>query len=156
MSQLQTGPNNCNRPRHWIRSVVVSALLLCAARAYAQPDAIVERLYPGVAPGSEQWPEQEVSRTNERGGTIYENVTAPTLSVYAPASPPEAGTAIVLLPGGALRMLVVDEDVRSAIKALNAHGVTVFLLKYRVLQRDRKSTRLNSSHQCLSRMPSSA
>src|SRR3546814_8063952 len=39
---------------------------------------------------------------------------------------------------------------------LAQRSVVLFLARFRVEQEDRKSTRLNSSHYCASRMPSSA
>jgi acetyl esterase/lipase len=121
----------------WLAALVATAL--CAGQTNARADPVVERLYPGVAPGSEQWTEREVARMNDKGGTVYENVAEPTMAVYAPISPPQQGAAVVLLPGGALRVLVVDDDLRNVISTLNTHGLTVFLLKYRVLQRSAAS-----------------
>ena len=51
----------------------------------------------------------------------------------------------------------LDSDVRERLLAVSARTLDRLLAPLRVaLRRDRKSTRLNSSHERLSRMPSSA
>jgi hypothetical protein len=95
---------------------------------------IVERLYPDVAPGSEQWQLTESVRSEDGTGLRYHNVRDPELHIYAPKAAPAGGTGVILLPGGSMRVLSVSQDVRRVISGLNDLGVTVFLLKYRVLQ----------------------
>jgi hypothetical protein len=107
-------------------------VLACVRALGAEPD--LQRLYEGPAPGSERWPFAETLSANAEGVQTYANVRDPGILVYAPRQANAAGTGIILLPGGALRVLVVDGDVRRVIAALNDLGVAVFVLKYRVLQ----------------------
>ena len=53
-------------------------------------------------------------------------------------------------------ILTITRSDLALIAVLGAFGVTTIVLLYRALAADRKSTRLNSSHALLSRMPSSA
>ena len=57
--------------------------------------------------------------------------------------------AMDVYPGARRVLLTAYADTGAAIDAINVVDLDYYLL-------DRKSTRLNSSHQCLSRMPSSA
>jgi len=57
-------------------------------------------------------------------------VTVPTLTVFRPAKP--NGTALVVVPGGAFRALPWDLDGLETARWLTAHGITAFVLKYRV------------------------
>lgn len=111
----------------WFLGVVA-----CVRAVGAEP--ALQRLYDGPAPGSEQWQLAESRSTSAEGVQTYANVRDPGFLVYPPRRPDAAGTGVILLPGGALRALVVDGDVRRVITGLNDMGVTVFLLKYRILQ----------------------
>jgi acetyl esterase/lipase len=113
---------------------LLAATVGCALLSPLHAETVVEHLYAGSAPGSEHWKEGEVTLTSPSGAVTYKNVSDPTLTVYAPESPPPGGTGLILLPGGGLRVLGVDSDTRAVIATLNTHGITVFLLKYRVLQ----------------------
>ena len=62
-------------------------------------------VWPGTAPGSENWTYQEVDYLNKRGIKMVRNVVTPTLTVY-PANPALAnGTAVIFCPGGGFRTL---------------------------------------------------
>jgi acetyl esterase/lipase len=63
---------------------------------------------------------------------IITNVTTPTLTIFRPAPEASAGTALVVVPGGAFRALAWDLDGLEVAKWLTSRGVTAFLLKYRV------------------------
>ena len=55
-------------------------------------------LWPGKAPGSENWSVPE-SITERGGNRIATNVTDPTLTVYLPDTSKSTGAAIVVAPG---------------------------------------------------------
>ena len=93
-----------------------------------------QRLYPRTAVGSEDWTQDEFVQTNPDGGKSYFNVRDPELTAYLPDSEKANGTAIILLPGGALRMLAVGREAKNMIKLFNSRGIAVFVLKYRILQ----------------------
>ncbi|KQM27370.1 MULTISPECIES: alpha/beta hydrolase [unclassified Sphingomonas] len=107
--------------------------LVVAASAQAQVAPIVQRLYDGPAPGSERWQLPERAATSA-DGTIVSNVRDPGLLVYLPDAAKATGDAVILLPGGGLRVLGIDQKLLEVVKRLNDTGTAAFILKYRVLQ----------------------
>ncbi len=121
------------------------ALLACAPVASAdEPTSApslqtddghaVINLWPGVAPGSENWTQKEISYKNTWDHKkMVRNVTRPTVTVY-PADPAKAsGTAIIIAPGGGFRFLSWQNEGTAVAEWLAARGVSVFVLKYRLL-----------------------
>lgn len=104
--------------------------LLLLAASLLSADEIP--LYPGVAPGSENWnwAEDMVPPTDDK--RRVRNVTKPTLTVYPAANP--NGTAIVVCPGGGFRHLAIDHEGHEVARWLNSLGVTAFVLKYRLMR----------------------
>ncbi len=93
---------------------------------------IVIPLWPAGAPGSETWPQAEEATTLPDGLPIVRNVSRPTLTVYPAAQP--SGTAVIVAPGGAWHLLAIEHEGTQVAEWLAAHGITVFLLKYRLIQ----------------------
>lgn len=92
-------------------------------------------LYDGAAAGSENWKFDRFV-TGERGRESVYNTREPRIAVYRPAPGKANGTAVVLLPGGGLRVLGLGDETDGEIAAFLDHGVTVLLLEYRTLQID--------------------
>jgi acetyl esterase/lipase len=90
--------------------ILVSALVI--ARAQMQP---AMPLWPGGAPGAL--------------GTNANDI--PTLTPYLPAATNATGAALVICPGGGYTGLAAHEGNDYALW-LNQHGVTCFVLKYRL------------------------
>ncbi len=91
-------------------------------------------LYNGPAPGSENWSWEEKRffvKTPLNANIVY-NVTKPTLTAYIPES--ANGTAVIICPGGALRVLNIETEGSFIAKELNKKGITAFVLKYRLVQ----------------------
>lgn len=90
------------------------------------------RLYPGVAPGSEaathteQWNQTADNRRAR-------NVVVPTLIPVLPAAGKASGTAVIVAPGGAFRILSMDNEGYLVANWLAQRGVTAFVLKYRLV-----------------------
>ena len=93
-------------------------------------------LYPGVAPGSETARQVEswavLSVGGDSGGAVARNVTRPTFSVFKPAPGTATGAAVILAPGGGFLSLSMETEGWMAARWLAEHGVTAFVLKYRV------------------------
>jgi hypothetical protein len=89
-------------------------------------------IWPGKAPGSEDWTFNERVTEGPGGSKIYSNVVNPTLTVYLPDPAKANGAAVILCPGGAMRMLGFAETERTA-EWLNSKGIAAFILKYRVV-----------------------
>jgi len=93
---------------------------------------LVIPLWPDGAPGSETW--EQVERETvmpEWHMPLVHNVTQPSLTVY-PAERPN-GAAVIVAPGGAFHFLAIEHEGRQVAEWLSAHGITAFILKYRVL-----------------------
>jgi acetyl esterase/lipase len=58
----------------------------------------------------------------------------PSLTVYAPSAQVANGTAVVVCPGGGYQRLAVDHEGVQIAQWFNARGVTVFLLRYRMVE----------------------
>ena len=113
--------------------VASSAPLAKAQERQASPAAAtttVLNLWPGTAPGSEQWKQPE---TGLGPGTIV-NVSTPTLTIYRPAPSIATGTAVIIAPGGGFIALSIDSEGHDVAKWLVARGITAIVLKYRTRQ----------------------
>src|SRR6266498_3246987 len=88
------------------RIASAASLILCAfaARILFADDPLVVDLWPGKAPGDAGISGQEKSRIHDSpivGPTkLITNVTRPTLTIYQPAKDKDAGTAMLICPGG--------------------------------------------------------
>ena len=80
---------------------------------------------------SEDWTFGERVTDGPGGSKTYSNVVTPTLTVYLPDSAKANGAAVILCPGGAMRMLGAETE-RTA-EWLNSKGIAAFILKYRVV-----------------------
>jgi acetyl esterase/lipase len=112
-------------------ALAVSAIAAPPASAqFKEPHPVIIPIWPNGAPGSE-------ARRNEK--EIAEdywvrNVHNPSLTLYKPEH--QNGSAIIIFPGGAHRMLVWTGEGVKAGPALNRYGITVFVLKYRLARED--------------------
>jgi len=116
-----------------IRAVISIGLLAIASDAVAQAPQEI-RLWPGKAPGSEAWAIPEVTTTSPTGDRTIANVSDPTVTVFLPAAGNATGTAVVVAPGGALRLLGWDNEGVKVAQWLNSKGIAALVLKYRTLQ----------------------
>jgi hypothetical protein len=92
-------------------------------------------LYPGPAPGSENWTQQEKeNRTNMWQTRVVYNVSRPTLTVFQPDGSQANGTALIICPGGAFFALSIDSEGFDVARWMAAKGVTCFVLKYRLVE----------------------
>ena len=87
-------------------------------------------------PARKSWTVPESVSTSPTGDRTISNVSDPTLTVFLPDPAIATGTAVVLAPGGAMRVLGMDSDGTQVAKWLNEKGIAAFVLKYRTLQQD--------------------
>ncbi|MEO8313823.1 MAG: alpha/beta hydrolase [Pseudomonadota bacterium] len=119
--------------RHLSRMLPLLAMLAAPlVHSAAAPQEI--RLWPGKAPGTEKWTVPESVTTSANGERTVSNVSDPTLSVFLPDPAIATGTAVVLAPGGAMRVLGIDGNGTQIALWLNAKGIAAFVLKYRTVQ----------------------
>ena len=107
---------------------IFSLLLMCIA-FYVRAQKIIP-LYHGVVPGSENWNWQEQQFVVD-SNTYVIDVSQPSLIAYIPANP--NGTSLIIAPGGAFHALALDLEATPIAKRLKEKGVTVFILKYRLV-----------------------
>src|SRR5437764_3722274 len=121
-----------------VRAVVVPAAWALAAPAQAQNDKMTPIAIPaqpnavvlgtGPMPGAtapESWHQQY-------GSAFARNVSIATLTSYLPDPAKANGTAVIVAPGGGFMTLSMENEGSNVAKALAAHGVAAFVLKYRL------------------------
>jgi len=109
-----------------IAGLFAGALAIAAIPACAQQ---VIRLWSKPEPAKS-------AEVTESGafGTIVRNVSDATLTAYVPEKGKANGTAVIVAPGGAFHMLSIENEGTAVARWLNGQGVTVFVLKYRLLE----------------------
>jgi acetyl esterase/lipase len=104
--------------------------LAVAGRAQLAPPAREIPLYPGPAPGSENWNYAEkVGGTPDKPQAL--NIVRPVLLYYPADKVHAVGTAMIIAPGGGFRMLMMSYEGVDVAKRMNQMGVDAFVLKYR-------------------------
>lgn len=98
------------------------------ASAPAEPGAIP--LYGKDTPGSA---DTEVWGKFTARNLMVRNVTRPTLTPFFPKKGTANGAAVVVAPGGAFMGLAMTHEGWDVARALNARGITAFVLKYRLI-----------------------
>jgi acetyl esterase/lipase len=103
-----------------------------SAQGVPATDGVSVPIWPGVAPGSENWTQKEVEYNGLGGDVMIRNVVTPTLTVFAPKPEKATGAAIIVCPGGGFRFLSSQNEGTAVAKWLQKRGVTAFVLKYRL------------------------
>src|SRR5438309_4333681 len=106
----------------------VALVLVVGLCCYSQ----TVNIWPGVAPGSEQWTQIEKIAENTPMGKVVFNVVTPTLTVYLPEKSKATGTGIIVAPGGSGVALAIDHEGTGVARWLQRRGIAAFLLKYRI------------------------
>jgi len=126
------------------RLLLLAAVGICSS-LFAQkpawqpaPGHITLPVWPHGAPGAQPNPGPEIDTTTAKDNLIagkplirLGNVSTPTLTLYTPRAE-NTGTAVVVFPGGAYRILAIDLEGTEVCDWLNSAGITCALLKYRV------------------------
>jgi acetyl esterase/lipase len=91
-------------------------------------------VWPDGPVGSASFAEPQEIRERSKDPAVLDraafNITTPDLMVYKPENP--NGTALLVTPGGAYARVVYDKEADEIAPALNAAGITVFRLLYRL------------------------
>jgi acetyl esterase/lipase/quercetin dioxygenase-like cupin family protein len=149
------GTSSMSRKHHESLVVLFLTAILLMTMASAQetsngkpapPAAVAAKvinIWPGVAPGSEQWKQQE-ARLGSGPMERIVNVTTPTLTAYLPDPAKATGTAVIIAPGGGF--IFLGTDSHEVAEWLAARGLAAFVLKYRTVQLDgQNEAQLNQS-----------
>jgi len=111
---------------------LMAAISFTSASAQEVKQTVI-KLWPGVAPGSEQWNQPETTLGSGNMERIV-NVTTPTLTAYLPDPSTATGTAVIIAPGGGFVFLGINSEGYDVAKWLVARGIAAFVLKYRTVQ----------------------
>ena len=117
---------------------VLAFSLLLAFRSSAQTQTL--NIWPGIAPGSENWTQKERTIENTPFGAVIQNVVTPTLTVFLPdrlkfPESQSSRTGIIVAPGGACVALAIDHEGTKVARWLQEKGIAAFVLKYRLLEK---------------------
>ena len=115
-----------------MRRLLVSIALLTTANI---ANAQTVNLWPGVAPGSENWKQKEITIENTPVGTVIMDVVTPTITAYLPDPAKATGTGVIIAPGGAFLALTISLEATDAAKWLQERGIAAFVLKYRTVEK---------------------
>ena len=92
-------------------------------------------LWPNGAPGEQEgWPGPETAVPGDDGITRIYNVSVPTLMPFLLNASSTTGghPAVIIAPGGGYSLLAWDLEGTDVAKRFNSHGLSAFVLKYRV------------------------
>jgi len=117
------------------KALLLASLLSAGAAARADEPAVV-LLWPAGAPGSDGRSEPEKVRLSDGGERVVSGVHRPSLTVYLPDAATATGAGIVVMPGGGHRELWTDHEGHRVAAWLSAHGVSAFVLKYRLAREE--------------------
>ena len=84
--------------------LTAAGIVFAACSGHAQ----IVKIWPGVAPGSETWTQEERTAENTPLGTVVFNVVTPTLTAFLPERTRATGTGVIVGPGGAFVALAMD------------------------------------------------
>jgi acetyl esterase/lipase len=150
---IRLDPNHCREEvdsmsvRKAVRYGVASVLALLGSQfvvlGIAQRSSDIKQhdnkaqtfnIWPGAAQGSEDATQVEstVAFPLKPGEHLIRNVTVPTLTLVRPAKGATSSTAVIIAPGGGFRFLSIDDEGYLVANWLADHGITSFVLKYRV------------------------
>lgn len=104
----------------------------------------VIKLFQGVPPGNDNVAVEEKITKKDGVVDVISDVTIPTLTAYLPDASKATGTAVVILPGGALRFLSWDMEGVKLAQWLNEKGIAAFILKYRLVNSSMKRSAPNT------------
>lgn len=88
-------------------------------------------LWPGVAPGSEEFTGEEIYDPRKDDNSWVMGVSRPTLTLYVPDEQKRTGAAIVICPGGGYRGMAINKEGYVFAKWLCERGIVAGVLKYR-------------------------
>ena len=122
---------------------VLPCLLACCAHSQTL------NLWPGVAPGSENWTQKEKTIENTPLGAVVLNVVTPTLTAYLPEGSKATGVGVIVAPGGACVALAIDLEGNNVARWLQEKGIAAFVLKYRIVEKQREGIpQMNMDESC--------
>lgn len=109
-------------------AAAVPATAAAPAALAADPSRPVIPLWPAGAPGSEA----RQAEPEKIDGDKVSNIHRPTLTAYLPAPDKATGTAVIVVPGGGHRFLVMNHEGYHVAAWFVQRGIAAFVLKHRL------------------------
>lgn len=94
---------------------------------FAQAHSIVLHLWEKGAPGFENRKDEP-----EKGDKYISNIHNPSITVFLPEKGKATGAAVLIMPGGGHRMLVINSEGREPAAFFTKLGIAAIVLKYRL------------------------
>lgn len=107
---------------------LVYCLLLLTISLSVQAQTQVIKIWPKLAPGSET----EENKEQWTEGRVVSNVYQPDLTMFLPEQQAGLTPAVIVIPGGGYRRIVMEKEGYKVARWLNEHGIAAFVLKYRL------------------------
>lgn len=105
-------------------------------------------LYPEGVPGM-----KIIKNDQKMPSGVVRSVTNPTIQLFLPEKNKATGTAVLICPGGAYKVLMYQAEGINTAKELVKHGVAAMVLKYRLpndsLMYDKKDAPLQDAQQAI-------
>jgi acetyl esterase/lipase len=95
--------------------------VLGATLARAETNDVIQ-VWPGIAPGAEQWQGREFAD---------ESMVRPTLTVFLPPKEKANGAAVLICPGGGYQNCMYTYEGYDIARWFNERGIAGFVLRYR-------------------------
>jgi len=132
----------CFRGRRFGTALCAGLLMaLCVISSSAPAHAaepFEQAIWPGIAPGSENSAlvEKNDDREITDGSGVARDrsisgITKPTITVYLPKEAKRPTAAVLLIPGGGFRRVVIDKEGHDIARWLVKQGIAGIVLKYR-------------------------
>ena len=112
-----------------IRHLSLLAILVSSVSIKAQE--IIQLPFESIKNVTWENPERQFYSTSWETEVVT-NVAKPSMEVFRPTDQ-NVGTALIVAPGGGLYGLSINSEGNHVAKWLNAKGVTVFVLRYRLV-----------------------
>ncbi len=122
--------------------VAVMAMLASVRGAGAQPGADLP-LWSGVAPGSEGKTGDEIVQTSPSGERRITNIHRPSITPWLPPADKATGVAVLVIPGGGHRQLVITHEGDNVAAWLRDRGIAAFVLKHRLAREPNSTYRID-------------
>ena len=127
---------------------LIYSILLFAISFSVQAQNEVIKIWPDLAPGSENTENKEQWRDKRSVTNVYQ----PDLTVFLADSQARPKPAVIIFPGGGYNQVVMEKEGYKIAGWLNEHGITAFVLKYRL----NRETALRDAQRAVSQIRSYA
>ena len=115
-----------NRRQSNFSLLAISILLVAMSCSLSSQEVV--RIWPELAPGSENLEDQEVWR----GRKGVRNVYQPDITVFLPEKSIKPTAGVMVCPGGGYKQVVMEKEGYKIAHWLNENGIAAFVLKYRL------------------------